>query len=95
MTPKNLKITPCKSYLLIEINELPTENIVALPGGAHRFPYGDVLAVGPECKFTKVGDKVLFMAGNAIQFNHPEGDYFILHEDSVMGKYELGEIGDK
>jgi co-chaperonin GroES (HSP10) len=91
MTPKNLKIIPQQRYLLIEINELPTEELVAMPEGAHRFPYGDVLAVGPDCKFTKVGDKVLFMAGNVIQFNHPEGDYFILSEDAVMGKYEFDD----
>ncbi len=48
MKPQNVKIVPCQGFLLVEINELPSETLVALPDNKHQYPYGEVLAVGPD-----------------------------------------------
>jgi len=52
---------------------------------------GEVLAIGPECEFTKVGDKVIWgrYVGAKIERNGEE--YYLLREKDLIGIIESKE----
>lgn len=89
-----MQIQPLQNNLLIHMCQLdePRENIIALPDHVRpediaRYPYGDVISCGPDCKFISPGDKILFLAGNAIGFEHPTTPVYILPESCVLARY--------
>lgn len=53
-------------------------------------PYGEVIAVGPDCKIVKVGDKVLFVPEAYVAgFDRGSDERFIISEGSVFALVEL------
>ena len=56
-----MKIIPTQRYLLVCLHDQPSDTKIALPDGAERECYGEVLLAGPDCQFVKSGDLVLFM----------------------------------
>lgn len=55
---------------------------------AKQTGYGIVLAVGPDAKETKVGDKVLFGEFVGQEFKHDNTEYLVMREDHVLGVLE-------
>ena len=82
-----MKIKPCKSNLLIEMQDIPTSNgSIELPEGHRRFPHGHVIDVGPDVREFKIGDRVLALPENCLGFEHPDGNVYILSEACVVAK---------
>ncbi len=76
--------------------DVPTDSSVVLPEGSKRQPYGKVLDVGPDCKFVKVDDKLLFLPGNLLGFeiSSRENPVFIVNETCILAKLEMFETED-
>jgi hypothetical protein len=84
-----MKIYPQQDYLLLQICDLPSEQGIALPEGSVREPYGHVISVGPNCKFVKEGDNVLFFPSSAIRFDE---DRAVIGEASIFAKCDPESI---
>lgn len=76
-----MKIIPQQNYILGVIRDLPSTAGIELPSGMQREPYGFVLEVGPDCKFVKKGQNVLFFPSSIIRFDE---DRFVISEGSVF-----------
>jgi NADPH:quinone reductase-like Zn-dependent oxidoreductase len=58
---------------------------IKLPDGLNIEPYGEVIAVGPDCKIVKVGDFVMFVPQAYIAgFDQGADERFIISEGSVF-----------
>jgi hypothetical protein len=84
-----MKLIPQQYYLLIRICDTKADSkIITVNGTAPKvMPFGEVLAVGPDCKFVKPGDKVLFNLENMIGFETLK--QFLIAEGGVFAKLEL------
>jgi len=72
------------------MRDLYSRSGITLPDTAQVQPYGEVLAVGPQCTIAAVGDHVLFMPDcGPIGFRNAnsEAEVFIIPEGSVFAKY--------
>ena len=76
-----MKIIPQQNYLLGVVKDLPSDSGVLLPEGMQREPYGLILEVGPDCKFVKKGDKILFFVSSVMKFDE---DRFVIAEGCVF-----------
>lgn len=85
-----MKLIPQQYYLLIRIRDIAADSKIALPEGVLRQPHGEVIAVGPDCKFCHVGDKVMFMLNNLVRFEHTEDA--IIAEGAVFAKLEMDNL---
>ena len=90
-----MKFIPTQNYLLVQKKELKVSSVIVKPDTAmDGFPYGEVLAIGPDVnkmsKYTgeqtknkiSVGDKVLFLVQNLI----------ILDEQQEIGIVPAGSV---
>lgn len=85
-----MKITPTTNYCLVRMRDRYTNNVVKLLEGVKIEPYGEVVAVGPDCKIVKVGDNVLFVPEAYIAgFDQGADERFIISEGSVFGFIDL------
>lgn len=88
-----MKLHPTQYYLLIEICDIKVEDrkIITVDGKPPQvMPYGKVIEAGPDCKFCRPGDAVLFNLENlTIGFENVK--QFIIVEGSVFAKLELEE----
>lgn len=85
-----MTLIPTQNYILIRERSIKKEgNVIQLPANASPLqPYGEVISVGPDCKFTKPGDKVVFIPSNMVAgFDEGKDEKFIVSEDAVFGKY--------
>lgn len=85
-----MKLIPTQYYLLIRIRDVAADSKVVLPEGVHRQPHGEVIDTGPDCKFCKVGDRVLFMLNNVLRFEHTEDA--IIAEGAVFAKLAVDNV---
>lgn len=85
-----MKLIPQQYYLLIQIRDVASDSKVLLPEGVQRQPHGEVIAVGPDCKFCKVGDRVMFMLNNVIRFEHTQDA--IIAEGAVFAKLQIDNV---
>lgn len=85
-----MKLIPQQYYLLIQIRDVAADSKIQLPEGVLRQPHGEVIAVGPDCKFCKVGDRIMFMLQNVIRFEHTEDA--IIAEGAVFAKLAADNI---
>lgn len=71
--PKALKFTPCGNNILLGYKKPEKAGTIHLPTQAKQLDtiICDVLAVGPECKFVKVGQRVLILTKALV--GGPEG----------------------
>jgi len=93
-------IVPFFNNVLLRLRELgEASSIISLnPGQEYKMPYGEVLAVGPDCTGQlKKGDKALFFVSKSIPTPSPDGDStsptFIVPEQFILGKYEETKEG--
>ena len=67
------------------MHDVGEQSKLHLPEGASITPYGEVIAIGSDCKSIKVGDKVLFLPENYIAAFDKGGDErFVIPESSVF-----------
>lgn len=87
-----MKLSPQQYYLLIRICDTKADSkIITVSGDAPKvMPFGEVLDVGPDCKFCKKGDKVLFNLEN-LTIGFETLKQFIIAEGSVFAKLDLEE----
>src|SRR6266478_1134687 len=79
-----MKITPTQAFVLVRMKDIESGTI-ALPEVLQQEPYGAVVAVGPECKFTKVGDHVKFLPENFVcGFDKGGDERFIIGEGCIF-----------
>lgn len=88
-----LTIEPQSYYFLAIEGRLNIPHIIHRPDAVENpYTHGVVLAVGPDCKKTKVGDKVLYLPSNAIGLEHPDhGLCHIVPDSAVFAKYVVEE----
>ena len=55
---------------------------------AKQTGFGTVLAVGPDTRETKVGDKICFGEFVGQEFTFDKHDYLVMREDHVLGVVE-------
>jgi hypothetical protein len=91
-----MKIKPQQRNLLIQLRTLDKpDELISIPDvvdiqGVSKYPYGEVIDVGPECILGfDVGAKVLFLANNAIGFELNDQIVYIIPETCVLATYEL------
>jgi NADPH:quinone reductase-like Zn-dependent oxidoreductase len=85
-----MKITPTSNFCLVRMRDLYTQNLIKLLEGVKIEPYGEVVAVGPDCKTVKVGDRVLFVPEAYVAgFDQGNDERFIISEGSVFGFIDL------
>jgi chaperonin GroES len=81
-------IDPLHDYLYIRLRkaETETEEGIALPQGEQDTPHeGEVLAVGPEVKKVKKGDRVVFKAWGANQVHADGKEAILIRESDILG----------
>ena len=85
-----MKLIPTQYYLLIEILDVKADSkIITVDGKAPQvMPHGKVIAAGPDCKFCKEGDLVLFNLQN-LTIGFESINQFIIPEGGVFAKLEL------
>lgn len=82
-----MKIIPQQNYLLVRLYDEPSDSSVVLPEGLAREPYGKIVLAGPDCKFCKEGDNILFMRSALLTgFDQGHDERFIISEGSVYAK---------
>ena len=80
-----LTITPYTNFLWIEPNE-KTSVIVSSQRRLQTF--GKVKAIGPEVKYTKVGDTVAFELWDKTEFEENGTTYHLVRENDALCKIE-------
>lgn len=79
-----MKITPTQSFVLVRMHDIETSKI-KLPEGLQLEPWGEVIAIGPDCKFAKVGDNVKFLPENYVcGFDRGGDERFIIGEGCIF-----------
>ena len=70
--------------------EEKTEGGIYLPETANKEKpqRGDVIAVGPDFKGVKKGDKVLFAKYGGVEIEVEDEEYLVLNEDDVLAVIE-------
>ena len=87
-----MQIIPTQNYILVRIHDAaaPVSGLVLPEGSSERQPYGEVIAVGPDCKLCTPGESVLFLPGNLLAgFDQGNDAKFILPEGAVFAKLIL------
>ena len=79
-----MKIIPTQNYILVRMHDISSDSDIQLPEGLQREPYGEVVLCGPECKFTKPGQTVLFHPLSIIGFDKGGDARYIVSEGSVF-----------
>ena len=86
----NKKLQPFYNNVLIKRRELGNESaggiIITIEEGESNTD-GVVVKLGPDCKFVKVGDHVLFDALNGTILGVGDEDLVYISEEALMGKY--------
>ena len=84
------KLQPFYDNVLIKRRELGNESsggiIISVQEGESNTD-GIVVKLGPDCKFVKVGDHVLFDSLNGTVLPVGDEDLVFISEESLMGKY--------
>lgn len=89
-----MKITPTQSFVLVRMKDVESPNI-SLPEGLQLEPYGVVVAIGPDCKFTKIGDAVKFLPDNFVcGFDKGGDERFIVGEGAIFATINHGVMQD-
>lgn len=82
-----MKLQPLQSNILCSVHE-GRGSVLQLPDGAELQPYAKVLSLGPDCKFLKVGDQVLFHPASAIFADKIDDEKIVMcNESAVFAKY--------
>lgn len=89
-------LRPTQNYVLIRLHEGAKPEGVLLPEHLQVKPYGEVLAVGPDCSTRRIGngqhynlqigDRVHFLPSSLIGYDESERTCFIA-EPSILGVY--------
>lgn len=67
-----------------------TKGGIIIPENAKKKPdLGTVVAVSSECEHVKPGDQVIHEPNLAIPLIYQGEEYSIVHEDQIMGVYEV------
>ncbi len=90
-----MKLQPTQNYVLIKLHETSRDSDILLPEGTQFKPYGEVVAVGPDCSYSKEdgikaiqpGMKVLCLPSALLGYDEAEQLYF-LAEPSILAIYE-------
>lgn len=82
--------TPLTNWIAVQpIKADTTEGGLSLLGSAkeaYRTPTAWVIAVGPDCKVVKVGDKVLASSETgAMKVKHKDQEVLMIREDQLLG----------
>lgn len=88
---KNRKFVPFFDNVLIKRRELSNESsggIILTLHEAESGTDGYIVGIGPDCKFVKIGDHVLFDGLNATVIPVEDEDLVFISEESIMGKYK-------
>lgn len=90
-------IQPQFDKIAVRLKQLRQPDEIIIPDAAQNsqamLPYGEVIAVGPDCKTTQIGDRVIVLPNNYIGFIDPENPeipamcILLTSEQNVMGKY--------
>ena len=88
---KNEKFAPFFDNVLIKRRELSNESsggiIISVQEGDSNTD-GYIVGMGPDCKFVKMGDHVLFDSLNASVIPVGDEELVFISEESLMGKYK-------
>lgn len=84
-----MQIKPTQYWLLVEIKEAQQSASIILPDTIQQLkPYGLVKDIGPECKTTAIGDKVLFNPSSALIIEDEANcKLAMITEGAVFAKY--------
>lgn len=91
--PPRALFTPLGKTIAVMVYRVddPRVNGIALPENSKSSdelitPVGLVIAVGPKCEQTKVGDQILFYNDTvARRVRHRGEKYLMVHEDQIVG----------
>ncbi|MCD6083001.1 co-chaperone GroES [Candidatus Aerophobetes bacterium] len=87
-----MKIKPLGERIVVKPmkQEQKTKGGIYLPDTASKEKpqQGEVIAVGPDFKGVKVGDKVLFAKYGGTEVKMDEEEYLVLGEDDVLAVLE-------
>jgi len=84
------KIRPLAKRILVKRCEAAQKiGAILLPEGAKEKPKeGEIVAIGPEQKGLKVGERVLFGAYAGVQVSSDEGDFLVMSEEDILAVVE-------
>lgn len=88
-----MQIVPLQHYILCSVHEGREMTVIQLPDASNPMqPYALVLACGPDCKLTAVGDRVLFHPDNVIFHDDVNGEKnVIVPEACCFAKFVVDE----
>lgn len=88
-----LTIQPQTYHFLAIKAELPIKQVILRPDESENpYTHAVAIAVGPDCKIVKQGDRVLYLPQNAIGLEHPDhGLCHIVPDSAVFAKYVVEE----
>lgn len=89
-----MKIIPLQGFILVRMQNLPTEGGIELPQGTVIEPYGVIVAVGPQVVNHKIGDKILFLAQNAIGHDKGGDERYIIPQSCIYATCDPDQTQD-
>ncbi len=82
-------IKPLLNYVLVEPIVVKRKSIIELPDSEKKsFEQGMVVAIGYECKYLKVGNRVLFNKYSANETSIDDKSYLMLEEKDIFAVIE-------
>jgi len=82
-----MKITPLGQRVVVEpkaAEETTASGIIVAAKSPDKPMEGTVIAVGPDCKSVKAGDKVIFKQYSPTEFKHEDKEVYLLDEEDLL-----------